>query len=226
MHNKLGTAGLVIAVVALVAALGGSAFAALPGLNSKQKKEVKKIAGKLVQSGPPGAPGPQGPAGTAGANGNPGAAGAAGPAGPKGATGAAGATGSEGPAGPTETELPPGKTQTGVWSFLDKEQIEFWVEIDFPLRVVPGPQIGDVGNASQCPGSDSNPEAAPGYFCLYSTAKNNTFNNGSEFSADRTSGLILGFSPVDEEKLSFARGTWAVTQPCPLDPETEEEEEC
>jgi hypothetical protein len=63
LHERLGTAGLVVAVVALVVALAGTAFAATK-LNSTQKKEVKKIAKKYA-----GKPGPQGPAGLQGAPG-------------------------------------------------------------------------------------------------------------------------------------------------------------
>jgi len=122
IHNKLGTAGLIIAVVALVAALAGTAFAALPGLNSKQKKEVKKIAKGLVVPGPAGPAGAKGDTGAAGPAGPAGPAGATGPAGPTGAKGTNGAPGATGPTGPTgETgftdHLPSGKTETGSWSF-------------------------------------------------------------------------------------------------------------
>jgi len=68
IHEKLGTAGLVVAIVALVAALAGSAYAAGGGLNSQQKKEVKKIAKQYA-----GEAGPAGPQGHAGANGTNGA---------------------------------------------------------------------------------------------------------------------------------------------------------
>jgi len=84
LHERLGTAGFVIAVVALIAALAGTAFAAV-GLNSKQKKEVKKIAKQFA-----GAQGPVGPAGPAGAKGD---------KGDKGDTGNAGAPGSPGSPG-------------------------------------------------------------------------------------------------------------------------------
>lgn len=223
IHDKLGTAGLIVAVVALVAALGGAAIAAVPGLNSKQKKQVTKIAKKYA--GKPGAQGPAGPKGDAGPAGAQGAKGDQGPKGDTGATGEAGPQGIQGPPGPTETKLPDGKTMTGVWSFIGKDQEEYWVDISFPLRVVPAPDIGEIGT-NQCPGDASDPEAAPGYFCLYIAGELNSFNNGSEFSEDRTSGLILAFTAPEEEKLAFARGTWAVTQPCPIDPETEEEENC
>lgn len=107
LHERLGTAGLVVAVVALVAALAGTAFAATK-LNSTQKKEVKKIAkatakefpGATGPAGPQGPKGDKGDAGAAGAAGAKGATGAAGAAGTAGATGAAGATGTAGATGP------------------------------------------------------------------------------------------------------------------------------
>ena len=81
IHQKLGTAGFIIAIAALVAALGGTAFAAAK-LNGGQKKEVEKIAKKFA--GKDGAPG------AAGTNGKDGAVGAGGKEGPKGSEGAAG----------------------------------------------------------------------------------------------------------------------------------------
>lgn len=86
IHNKLGTAGFIIAIVALVAALSGAAFAAGGALTGKQKKEVKNIAKQFA--GKPGAPGATGPPG---------------PAGPKGDTGAAGANGKDGTNGTNGT---------------------------------------------------------------------------------------------------------------------------
>ena len=47
LHQKLGTAGLVVAVVALVAALGGAAIAAGGGLTGQETQEVKKSAQKF-----------------------------------------------------------------------------------------------------------------------------------------------------------------------------------
>jgi Collagen triple helix repeat (20 copies) len=90
LHERLGTAGLVIAVVALVAALAGTAFAAV-GLSGQQKKEVKKIAKQFA--GKPGATGPQGPVGTVGPQGATGKDGANGKDGQNGAPGAPGAPG-------------------------------------------------------------------------------------------------------------------------------------
>lgn len=72
LHDRLGTAGFVVAIIALIAALAGTAFAAA-GLNGKQKKEVKKIAKQYAgKPGAPGAPGPVGLKGDKGDKGDPG----------------------------------------------------------------------------------------------------------------------------------------------------------
>jgi hypothetical protein len=158
LHDRLGTAGLVVAIVALVAALAGTAIAA-GGLTAQQEKQVKKIAkkyaGKQGPRGPAGSPGgqgPIGPAGAAGAKGDPGtngtngaagatgATGATGAAGATGATGAKGVTGTTGPTGVTGTAgatgatgpvgptLPPGVTETGAWSVVGEGDIEVEIE--------------------------------------------------------------------------------------------------
>jgi len=212
IHNKLGTAGLVVAVVALVAAVAGTAFAA-GGLTKKQEKQVVKIAKKYAgKQGPKGDAGPKGdtgPAGPQGAHGDPG---------PKGDTGSQGA---EGPAGPTETELPPGKSETGIWSVEGEGRGSYWVNIYFPLRLPDGVVLG--GGPTECPGTPGNPKAERGFYCIYTAFKSNGFLNGTEYQSDSTSGLILGFSSTVEAELALARGTWAATARCPFDPNTEKE---
>jgi len=99
IHNRLGTAGLIVAVIALVAALAGTAFAAAK-LNGTQKKEVKKIAKQFAgKDGAPGAPGAQGPAGAKGDKGD---------AGGKGDTGAPGSNGKGVVTGAPGPECPEG----------------------------------------------------------------------------------------------------------------------
>jgi hypothetical protein len=101
LHERLGTAGFVLAVVALIAALAGTAFAAA-GLNGKQKKEVKEIAKQFAgKAGAPGGMGPQGPVG---------------PQGPKGNAGSNGASGTDGTDGtsPVGTKFTGPKTVNGV----------------------------------------------------------------------------------------------------------------
>lgn len=136
LHDRLGTAGFVVAVVALIAVLAGTAYAAAK-LNSTQKKEVEKIAKKFAKAGPTG---PTGPAGPQGAKGEAGAGGKDGATGPNGTSvtnttvstagdngNCVGTGGSKfvgtsatyacnGQTGFTET-LPSSKTETGAWSY-------------------------------------------------------------------------------------------------------------
>ena len=212
IHNKLGTVGLVVAVVALVAAVAGTAFAA-GGLTKKQEKQVIKIAKKYAgQKGPQGPQGDPGPAGSQG---------------PKGDTGSQGPEGKEGPPGPTETELPPGKTMTGVWSFADEGSEYSYVNISFPLRAPEGfdSVVDPTTDPVHCPGSATNPEAARGYFCLYPELEENAVGPVHQPSPTRTSGLIFQFNEVNREQVARAYGTWALTARCPIDPETNEEQE-
>jgi hypothetical protein len=142
MHNKLGTAGLIVAVVALIAALGGAAFAASGKLTSREKKEVKKIAKKFAKAGPTG---PQGPKGDAGAKGDPGQAGAKGETGPEGPQGLQGATGEAGVCSEEEPEcvLAPGAMETGLLSVTasaaENEGEKIVATLSFPLRLSSAP---------------------------------------------------------------------------------------
>jgi collagen triple helix repeat protein len=245
IHNKLGTAGLVVAVVALVAALAGTALAAA-GLNSTQKKEVKKLVKQYSKPGKTGAAGPAGPAGPAGAAGKDGARG---PAGTPGAPGAPGKDGVDGEDGACSASiptcvLPSGATLTGTWSFIARGEESFETEvggvtsthtfgveealvnISFPLRVVPTPEEfiasenwiapGEPATA-QCPGSFSEPKAAPGEICLYAkhienAGKNATHEPQNEgfYETDRQSGFTAGFA-LEAGKQGYGNGTWAVT---------------
>jgi hypothetical protein len=253
IHDKLGTAGFVIAIVALIAALGGTAIAGLPGLNSKQKKEVKKIAKKAAKAGP------QGPAGAPGAAGAQGAAGSAGKEGSAGSSGTPGQAGEDGTCSASipKCVLPPGATETGTWSFIGRGQESFETEVEgsksshtlgteealanisFPLRLPSTPRFvtgegnwvaeGESGN-ERCPGSYSEPEAAPGDFCMYVK----TIVNAGDFAThvpreeafwttDRRSGFTLAFA-LEAGKQGYGVGSWAVTAPCPENEEGEEEE--
>lgn len=236
IHERLGTANLVVAIVALIAALGGTAIAAQVGLNSKQKKEVKKIAKGLVPTGPQG---PAGAPGVKGDTGTPGAPGAKGDPGPQGPPGEDGATGPTGPAGPTETVLPPEETSTGTWGFAAEESqgLSLPVAINFPLRTIPAPAEflpssnlivkGEDSPTAECPGTVNDPQAAPGEFCLYAVVLSGASPalavNDELWSADRSSGLVFPFD-IETEGLARGRGTWAVTA-CPA-PEEEEEVNC
>lgn len=230
LHERLGAAGLIIAVAALIAALAGSAVAATAfKLTKSEQKEVIKIVKKYAKPGPTG---PQGPPGAPGAKGD---TGPAGPKGDKGVTGPQGATGPEGPPGPTETKLPYEKTLTGVWAFTGEGNGRAeYVPVSFPLRVEPRPNspasnfIEPGGEpTAECPGSVSEPEAAPGQFCMYAQFLNNVKGpqlNMSNLSQDFTSGVIAEFLIGAEPEEGWGHGTWAVTA-CPPPPTEEEEEE-
>lgn len=220
LHNKLGTAGLIVAVVALVAALAGGAIAA-GGLTKQQEKQVKKIAkkyaGKKGATGPAGPAGPQGPAGQNGApgpQGNPGVAGEKGATGPAGTAGKAGATGPTGPTGATGFSgftdvLPPGETETGGWSYgqTKGQLILSSLEFNIPLEEAPTGVFVKVGGENEnCPGSFESPEAEPGFLCVYEA-------EGAGIPAEfipGTYGATLLFFNLEEKALQ-AFGSWAVT---------------
>jgi hypothetical protein len=162
LHERFGTAGIVVAVIALVAALGGTALAASGTLTGKQKKEVEKIAKKYA--GKPGAPGAAGANGTNGANGKDGAPGSPGSAGSPGKDGKSvalsnsagfcgaggisvevegtpaskkeicnGEPGEEGSPWTDGGTLPPGATETGSWVVTGQQGTRVTAPISLPI---------------------------------------------------------------------------------------------
>jgi hypothetical protein len=113
IHDRLGTAGFVIAIIALLAALTGGAYAATK-LDGQSIKAGSIPLGKLTKQARQqlrGAMGVQGPAGERGAKG------ATGPQGPQGPAGDRGPAGPMGAPGPTERNY-------GVATvFLDEEPV-------------------------------------------------------------------------------------------------------
>jgi hypothetical protein len=63
-------------------------------------------------------------------------------------------------------------------------------------------------------------------FCVYEGELENSFNNGFGPQVDKTSGRIMEFGSQTEANQAYGWGAWAVTARCPIDPETEVEEEC
>lgn len=236
IYKRLGPAGMVVAVVALIVALAGTAFAAA-GLSGKQKKEVAKIARKYGgRKGPTGPAGPEGPAGPTG------------PAGPAGKVGqsvklstasgcAAGGTklnvgsetrevcnGQQGPPGPTETTLPNGATEAGVWSFAAKGLVSTYTNISYPLVVPSAPSFNWVAFGEtdpDCPGTVSSPQALPGNLCVYAreVAHAGSGANGApeppfsgSYNPDPDAGLVMEF-PIEAGEEGYGYGSWAVTAP-------------
>jgi hypothetical protein len=214
MRERLGAAGLVIAILALVAALAGGAYAASGGgLSGKQKKEVEKIAKKFA--GTPGAPG------TNGANGTNGAPGALGPQGPKGEPGLTGFT----------DVLPKGKTEKGAWTSAYDEAgrllaISFSIPLAAPLdaaHVLAKPE-GYNGADENCPGTATDPKAKKGYLCLYTGGAQGLleieeiFDPGTGFAVGVTGTATKGAGTAGaglllSEPGGYIAGTWAVTAP-------------
>jgi hypothetical protein len=200
IHDRLGPAGLVVAIIALVAALSGAAIAAKGGLTGKQKKEVEKIAKKYA--GKPGAPGAKGDTGAAGASGPKGDTGAQGPKGDTGAQGLKGDKGEKGAKGDPgdpwspESELPPGATLTGAWAFGPLPEGETGgggfknvrVPISFNVKLgaalpesnvhflneageeITGFGAETVAPSTPCTGTAVNPTAPAGHLCVYAGA--------------------------------------------------------
>lgn len=239
IHERLGTAGFIVAVLALIAALAGSAIAAA-GLTGPEKKEVKKIATKIAKKYA-GATGPAGPAGKDGANG---ANGKNGPTGPQGATGEIGATGEAGVCSVSilECVLPPGATETGLWSLKVSKAdatsgFEEYVTVSFPLRVTPAIPVdnwrwigkeawlepGEEYDTVHCPGSFDDPQAAPGFICFYAKVLSEGIGQGpqrkpctsspGDLTPDVTSGAIIGFCVNSAGEEASGRGAWAITAP-------------
>jgi hypothetical protein len=214
VHEKLGTAGFIVAVIALIGAFAGTALAAKDVLSKQEKKQVVKIAKKFA--GAPGAAGPQGPAGAQGPKGD------AGPKGDIGQRGPEGPQGEPGEPGPTETVLPSGQIESGTWSVAG-DTFPQLASISLPLRVPASATDGEfyqrtVGSdpTPECPGTASAPEAAPGKFCIYFEEL-----SGSEYSfasirlvshpngEPDLGGMILEFSP-EAGQVAVGSGTWIV----------------
>jgi Collagen triple helix repeat (20 copies) len=218
IHQKLGTAGFVIAIVALVAALGGAAYAAMPGLNSKQKKEVKTIAKALVK---PGAPGPAGPAGAKGDTG------AKGDAGSPGGTGARGEKGDKGDPGPTDTKMPPGKTVRGFWDFQVNNSIhEGVLSVTYPLRFEAAPTFKYMPTGAaptdECPGDAGEPKAKKGFVCVYAAVELGVAGPPANGGSETAYGIQKFWNTQVGAGTVLAYGTWAATSRCPLDDELNE----
>jgi hypothetical protein len=223
IHEKLGTAGFVIAVIALIAALTGAAYAA-GGLTAQQEKQVNKIAKKFA--GKNGKNGKEGPQGVKGDPGAPGAKGAPGAPGAKGDPGAPGAPGQEGSPWTAGGVLPSGETETGAWAAGPKAKTTIVpISFNIPLAEAPanlyyvtpdGNELIGVGvggesrPAENCLGSAEEPSAPPGVVCVYAESESTELSEGfNAFSVHMfVSGATFNFSMTENHQ---GIGTWAVT---------------
>jgi Collagen triple helix repeat (20 copies) len=243
-----------IGLIALFVVLGGTSYAAsqLPR-NSVGPSQIRRdsvdsskvkdgslqpgdFRGGSFPAGPRGLPGPQGGQGPQGPEGP------QGPQGQQGQPGAPGQNGQNGQNGNFAPTLQSGQTLTGTFSILGRNPsttVSGSDAISFPVPLASGPidaryksQSGtDPGEptAQQCPGTFQNPQAAPGFLCIYEQARFNvgtpgycnptdgppaTCSSGSGNGRVSRWGMILNFTSVSATAVNFgASGTWAVTAP-------------
>jgi hypothetical protein len=237
IHHKLGTVGLIVAVVALVAALTGAAFAA-GGLTKQQEKQVKKIAKKFAgQPGPKGDTGTAGPQGPAGPKGDQGAKGSDGLRGEEGPPGPPGPTETTLPPGKTLTGFwsfqanLSGTTIVSISFPLQVESASFnWIGVGIAQQLQEEKWHAGSGELCEgqsgtglaaceaeqqqlkanCPGTPSNPDAAPEQLCMYGSNLNDMFFNFPSALALTEDGWRGEFTSNEDAK-GWGFGSWAVT---------------
>jgi hypothetical protein len=210
-----------IALLALFFALGGTAVAASNSLlpkNSVGSKQVingslakADLSGKAVKA----------LKGNKGARGIPGAAGPQGPAGPQGVQGV------QGVPGPFTDALPAGQTLRGNYmlSQTNATATNFHNAVSFGFRLSAAPTVHYINSGTappaQCPGTVTNPQAAPGHLCIYEVqASNVSAGRGAcnpevsgcpGNSASRDGFAVYG--GVTGAGAVYMFGSWAVTAP-------------
>jgi hypothetical protein len=203
---------LVLATLALAVALGGTGYAAtsLPAnsvgprqLQNNAVSSTKVKNGSLLKVDFKKGQIPAGPKGSPGA---PGAPGAQGPKGP---------TGAQGPAGPFPDTLASGKTVRGSFNIGGQAGVAGALantSISFIYRFATAPTVKIIlkGNAppAECPGNSTNPQANPGFLCIYEQDRSNS--QGVILNGVINSGAtIYTYSLAVGGFFSF--GSWAAT---------------
>jgi hypothetical protein len=215
---------MLLALLALVMATTGSAVAASL-ITSKQikdgtiqTKDISKQARKALKGKP----------GAAGAQGLQGAKGDAGPKGDQGVKGDKGDTGAQGDPGPFLETLPAGKTlkgdyHLGLTATAANQYTMAAITFQVPLATAPTFNLISQGGpaTANCPGSVANPQAAPGFLCLYEGASQNK-GIGLQPQACSSAGGCGGPNAADKfgvglqvssgaAGFAYSSGTWAVT---------------
>ena len=126
--------------------------------------------------------------------------------------------------------LPSEATETGVWRFISNGEQEQFVPISFPIPLsgVDAENITFESRAKEapptanCPGTPEEPEAEPGFLCVYASALGSNFFGNPRptiykpvFSGEEpgvaTSGALLLFE--SEEASHRSAGSFAITAP-------------
>jgi hypothetical protein len=141
----------------------------------------------------------------------------------KGANTTYACNGKNGLTGFTST-LPAGKTETGAWyvltnvdSFGGALPNEGFAPVSFAIPLERPGEEEDVhvltagaSATTECPGSFTEPAAAPGELCVYTKEERGT-PGFLEVDPDATGGVVLVFKGASGEGVAF--GSWAVTAP-------------
>jgi hypothetical protein len=133
-----------------------------------------------------------------------------------------GPAGRQGPPGPFPATLPSGKTLTGdyrtVFPSGSAVSIPDTQSFAFPLTSRPAVHFIGVGATppAQCPGTATEPKAAPGNLCVYAALGD--ISATAVAIADRETNVApeaspRGFSVFEANNDSFSTGSWAVTAP-------------
>jgi hypothetical protein len=211
LRSKLTYSNVMVTVLAVLVVGGGTAYAATEMLpkGSVGAKQIKKEAvtpAKLSKAAKAALAGP------AGSKGN---TGAAGPQGPKGERG------DIGPAGPLVETLPSGKTERGQYSFAGQTGTGYSpvnsVSFALPLASAPSAHVIAISGAStaECPGTASEPKAAPGNVCVYETRADGGHGPSESSFGEVEEGRfgITFYVPLAATTNWEIQGTWAVTAP-------------
>ena len=224
IRKRLPTPAMIVACLALIVALGGVSYAAsvLPtnsvGTAQLQKKAV--TSGKIKKNAVTGAKVKDGSLGAADfkASQLP-----TGPQGPKGDPGEAGAPGGILPSKQTIRGYYSSDFQANYANQSGFTTISFGASMP-AAPAAPAENFIPAGHVStaKCPGSASDPKAAPGNLCVYETHHMNTWNDarilrfGSIGSVTYDAASRYGAGLITQSVgtgRAFSFGTWAVTAP-------------
>jgi hypothetical protein len=122
--------------------------------------------------------------------------------------------------------LPPGETETGTWATQTQTEVGLvFVPISFPIPLETALTGGNgeendfiflepgEGQTEECPGTANDPQATPGWACVYTAIASEASPLDFIFGVSATSGATMVYSI--EEAGGNAAGTFAVTAPCP-----------
>jgi hypothetical protein len=115
-------------------------------------------------------------------------------------------------------DLPSGRTVRGMYSIWGSAsasgQLSAGDSISFGYRLASDPNVQfvrlDGASTTECPGTESSPEAANGYLCIYETHLSNMSTDSPQvWLGTRTGAALYSYSSTSGEY--WAYGKWAVT---------------